>query len=412
MKNATATMYLTSYTLSLLGNSIAAVALPLLVLSITGSILGAGVLAAATAIPAVLAGIIGGVIIDRMSRKLASVAADLVSALAIAALPIVDLVTGLDLGWFIALGILGAIGDMPGMTAREAMLPAIVRHSGVPLERLMGVRESISALVILVGPASAGILMSVFDGSIVLWITAATSLLAALTSLMLPAEVGRAKDAAPSHPLTARRAWRELGEGLDALFRRNPFVLAVTVLSLAQVVVIAALQSLVLPVHFVAIGEEGNLGFVLSALGAGFLIGAVLFSVFAVGGNRRGWFIAGMLGSLVGLAVMGALPATWLLLAGAVVLGISASISGTLLGVLMVERIPEALRGRITGTQNSLMSAAAPAAILLAAVLIEGTDLSVAAIVITAVWVAIVAVALAAPVFRKLEPMTPEPENA
>ncbi|EED6098059.1 MFS transporter, partial [Salmonella enterica subsp. enterica serovar Typhimurium] len=46
--------YLASYLLSLLGNSIAGVALPLIVLQVTGSALGAGAVAAATAIPAVL----------------------------------------------------------------------------------------------------------------------------------------------------------------------------------------------------------------------------------------------------------------------------------------------------------------------------------------------------------------------
>ena len=48
-------VYLASYFLSLLGNSIASIALPLIVLQTTGSVLGAGAVAAASAIPAVLA---------------------------------------------------------------------------------------------------------------------------------------------------------------------------------------------------------------------------------------------------------------------------------------------------------------------------------------------------------------------
>ena len=58
--------YLASHVLSLLGNSIAGIALPLIVLSTTDSALGAGTVAAATAIPAVLAGLFMGVVIDRM----------------------------------------------------------------------------------------------------------------------------------------------------------------------------------------------------------------------------------------------------------------------------------------------------------------------------------------------------------
>src|SRR5690348_9054757 len=115
--------YLASYLLSLLGNSIAGVALPLIVLQVTGSVLGAGTVAAATAIPAVLAGLLMGVVIDRINRRTSSVVTDLISGASIAALPLIDVVSGLNLGWFILFGVLGSLGDVPGMTAREALLP-------------------------------------------------------------------------------------------------------------------------------------------------------------------------------------------------------------------------------------------------------------------------------------------------
>ena len=85
--------YLASYLLSLLGNSIAGIALPLIVLQITGSALSAGTVAAATAIPAVLAGLLLGVVIDRINRRTSSVVTDLISAASIAALPIVDMIS-------------------------------------------------------------------------------------------------------------------------------------------------------------------------------------------------------------------------------------------------------------------------------------------------------------------------------
>jgi len=169
-----AVAYLASFFLSLLGNAVAAVALPLIVLQTTGSALGAGVVAASTAIPAVLAGLFMGVVIDRINRRTSSVATDLVSAAAVAALPVVDAVSGLTIGWFVLLGVIGSLGDVPGMTAREALLPAVVRHSGVAADRLVGLREALGAVALLVGPAMAGTLMTVLEGATVLWITAAT----------------------------------------------------------------------------------------------------------------------------------------------------------------------------------------------------------------------------------------------
>lgn len=217
--------YLSSYVLSLLGNSIAAIALPLIVLQTTGSALGAGVVAAATAIPAVVAGLAMGVVIDRINRRTSSVITDLISAASIAALPIVDLITGLSLGWFVLFGIIGSLGDVPGMTARETLLPAVVRHSGVSAERLIGLREALGAVALLIGPAIAGVLITALDGSTVLWITAGTSFAAALITLLIPHRVG----SIAVEPLDAPKvsSWGQLREGWRAL-TSNRFLLAVT----------------------------------------------------------------------------------------------------------------------------------------------------------------------------------------
>jgi len=117
--------YLLADALSLFGNAVAAVALPWLVLVRTGDAAAAGVIAAAAALPILLAAVVGGWVVDRFGRRRISVGADLASAAAIAALPLVDAWTGLTLAWFIALGIAGALFDVPGMTAREALAPDV-----------------------------------------------------------------------------------------------------------------------------------------------------------------------------------------------------------------------------------------------------------------------------------------------
>ena len=61
-------LYLASYTLSLLGNSIAAVVFPLIVLQLTGSLLATGVLVATTALPSFLAGLFAGVVLERAGK--------------------------------------------------------------------------------------------------------------------------------------------------------------------------------------------------------------------------------------------------------------------------------------------------------------------------------------------------------
>ncbi|MEU4405145.1 MFS transporter [Streptosporangium sp. NPDC023963] len=395
-------IYLASYALSLLGNSIAAVALPLIVLQTTGSVLSAGVLSAATAVPAFVSGLVMGVVIDRINRRTSSVITDLISAASLAALPVVDLVTGLNLGWFILFGIVGAVGDVPGMTAREAILPAIVRTGGIPAHRLMGIREGLGALIMVIGPAAAGSLLVLFDGSMVLWITAGTSSAAAMLTLLIPRNVGviPAGTGPVSPPASG---WGLLKEGWRVLFRRDRFLLAVTMLNLVLITVIVSLQGIVLPAHFTLIGSPETLGFVLTAIAAGTLVGGGLYAALATRGSRRVWFVTGLLGSAVGIGVISALPPVWTVFAGAFVLGLSSGLLGGLLGVLMIERIPEDLRGRIMGTQNSLMTIAGPVGILAAALIGHFGGLAAAGATMGVVWLVTVLAALRAPALRSLE---------
>lgn len=395
--------YLSSYLLSLLGNSIAGVALPLIVLQVTGSALGAGTVAAATAIPAVLAGLLMGVMIDRINRRTSSVVTDLVSATSVAALPLIDALSGLTLGWFILFGVIGSLGDVPGMTARDALLPAIVRHGGIASERLMGIRESLGAVALLLGPAAAGTLMVLFDGSTVLWITAATSFIAALLTLLIPHRVGTILTTDGMAATTSGSGWGQLRDGWRVLFR-TPFLLATTSLSLVSVIVLASLQGLILPVYFTLVDQPGALGFVLTAFAAGTLVGGTVYAVAGTRGRRRAWFLAGLIGSTLGFGVIAALPSVWFVFAGAVIVGLSSGLFGSLIGVLMIERIPERMRGRIMGTQNAIMTAAPSVGIVAAAVLTEYAGVNVAAVVLVAVWPIALVLGLSARSLRNLEP--------
>lgn len=399
--NRSALAYLTSYAFSSLGNSVAAVVLPLVVLATTGSALDAGIVAAATAVPAVLAGLLMGGLIDRYNRRTMSVVTDLVSAVAIAALPIVDLVSDLSLGWFVLLGILGSFGDVPGLTAREALVPGVQRRSGLTFERIIGLREGVSAVTMMVGPAAAASLVVLLDGPGALWVTAGLALVAALTTLLMPVEVGRLSPS-PSAS-TPRGLLAEMLAGVVWLTRSSPLILSVTLVNLVLVTVLVAFQGLVLPVHFTLLGQEGRLGLVLTCLAAGMLVGAVTYAVVSAHLSRRAWLIVALVGSLVGVGLIGALPSVGWILAGAAVLGLFAGILGALLGVVMIETIPDDLRGRVMSAQTALFTLSPAIGILGAAVLVEYASLTTAGRVAAGVWLCAVVIAMVLRPLRRLD---------
>lgn len=84
--------YLLSCACSLLGNSVAGVILPLVLLATTGDALAAGTLALICAVPQFLIGLIGGALTDRFNRRNVSIVSDILSAASVALLPIVDMI--------------------------------------------------------------------------------------------------------------------------------------------------------------------------------------------------------------------------------------------------------------------------------------------------------------------------------
>lgn len=92
MFGRTSIRFLVSNALSLLGNSIASVALPLILLATTGDALAAGTLALICAVPQMIIGIVGGAALDRFNRRTISIISDVVSAASIALIPVVDMV--------------------------------------------------------------------------------------------------------------------------------------------------------------------------------------------------------------------------------------------------------------------------------------------------------------------------------
>jgi uncharacterized protein YdiU (UPF0061 family) len=108
------------------------------------------------------------------------------------------------------------------------------------------------------------------------------------------------------------------------------------------VFVLGAFQGLVLPVYFTAEDQPGRLGLVLTALAAGLLMGSGAYVAAGPRVPRRTWLLTGLLGSTVGFGVMAALVSWWLVLVGAFVVGVFSGLFSSLLGVLTVERVPDA----------------------------------------------------------------------
>jgi len=121
---------------SLVGNVFTLIAIPWFVLQTTGSATKTGITGFFNILPVVIAGFLGGTIVDRLGYKPTSIISDLASGVTTALVPILYFTIGLQFWQLIVLVFLGALLDTPGGTARSALLPELAEQAGMPIERV------------------------------------------------------------------------------------------------------------------------------------------------------------------------------------------------------------------------------------------------------------------------------------
>ena len=395
MKRA-AILYFAADFVSLVGNSAIGLALPWLVLLRTGDAAAAGLVAAATAVPAFIAAVVGGSLVDRFGRRTIAVVADLGSALSVALLFIVDTSLGLTLASFIVLGVLGALFDVPGMTARQTMLPEVAGAAGMTLDRASSIRQALFGLSFLVGPAIAGVALATLPSAVVLLIIAGCSLSAAVLTGLLPELFNSPGEQSPS-------ALSHLRDGFAAM-GRSPVALATTLVGVGSVFAISPLQAVVLPVIFSADDQPLLLGATMSIFAVGLIGGSLLYGRLRL--SRRVILVAALISSLAGLAGFTLVPVGAILPAWAVLVGAGYGLLGPLVPVLIAERVPKETRGRVLGLQNAGYLAAFPLGALIVGFVVQGYGVQLGAAVSLVAWALCAIYALLAPGLRDLDPST------
>ncbi|MGL5829018.1 MAG: MFS transporter, partial [Angustibacter sp.] len=250
--------------LSLVGNGIVSVIIPWLVLTRTGDVRQAGLVAAAAVIALMASSLLGGALIDRWGRRRMTAAADALSALSIASIAV--LFDAVSLPVLMLLVALGAIFDGPGGAARAALQPATARRSGWGLDRLTARAEAVEALAAITGPAVAGLALLSLGPGVALWATAALLAGSAILSWrgLPPDALGPAQAG----------YWRETRRGLS-LVVCDPALRTIAILGSVLILVLAPLEAVLLPAWFAAQGNPGGLTLVLLGFALGGIAGAL-----------------------------------------------------------------------------------------------------------------------------------------
>ncbi|MGW1028167.1 MFS transporter [Streptomyces sp. NPDC002577] len=353
-------VFWTAQTLSVVGDSFALIALPLLVLHATGSVAQMGLLTAAAGAASLLAGVVAGVVVDRMDRRKLLIASDVVRMVLYAVIPLVW-AFGPQI-WL--LYVLLPLGEAVGMLFSVTYV-TVVRSlvSGSRITEANGTLNATAAAAGVVGPLCAGLVAARFGPAAAIGVDAASfGVSAACLSFVRFRSGTRASRSArePGAESAWQMVWKDLLAGVSFL-RGHPVLRALTVLLSFFSFLTLGLNDLLIYHLKHDLGQsDGAVGTVFAAGATGTIAGALLVAPV----RRKLGFGATWIGAVAvcGLAVTGigwtggvagvaVLTATFL--------GCTA-VAGTCSMSLRQEVTPEHLLGRVTSAFWTLHYSAAP----------------------------------------------------
>jgi len=354
------------------GNGISLVAFPWLVLQRNGSAVDASIVAMAGTLPLLVATLMAGAAVDYLGRRRVSMISDALSALSVAAVPVIALTFGADainVTVLAALAALGAFFDPAGMTARETMLPEASQRAGWTLDHANGVYEAVFNLAYIVGPGVGGLLIATLGGVDTMWVTAGAFVLSISAVAVL-----RLEGAGTPNREHMPQVWAGVVEGLKFVWH-TPVLRTLAFIDLTATGLYMPMESVLFPKYFTDRSEPAHLGWVLVALSVGGLVGALGYAAMSKYSNRRTIMLVALLVLGVAMTVIAFLPPLPVILVLCAVVGFVYGPIAPIYNYVMQTQAPAHLRGRVVGVMGSLAYAAGPLGLIVAGPLADTAGL-------------------------------------
>ncbi|VEG57183.1 H+ antiporter protein [Mycolicibacterium aurum] len=383
------------------GNGISIVAFPWLVLQRNGSALDASIVAMAGTLPLLAATVLAGAAVDFLGRRRVSMISDTLSALSVAAVPVLALIFGahvINVAVLAGLAALGAFFDPAGMTARETMLPEAAQRAGWTLDHANSVYEAIFNLAYIVGPGIGGLLIATLGGIDTMWVTAGAFVLSIVAIGVLRLE-GAGK---PDPSAMSAGVWAGIVEGLRFVWN-SKVLRTLAFVDLAATGLYMPMESVLFPKYFTDRNEPAQLGWVLMALSIGGLVGALGYAVMSKYMKRRTVMLTAVLTLGVAMTVIAFLPPLPVILLLCVVVGFVYGPIAPIYNYVMQTRAPQHLRGRVVGVMGSLAYAAGPLGLILAGPLADASGLHATFLALSLPMLALGVAAVFMPALRDLD---------
>jgi len=346
LRNSRFLLWWSGATVSLLGDQFYLVALPWVVLQLTGSGVAMGTVAMAAGIPRAVLMLLGGAVADRTSPRRLLMATAIARTIFVAAIGALLWMQQLQLWHLCVLAVAFGTADAFALPSAGAMLRSLVEPGQLPAAN--SIWQSSALLAGVVGPAPAGWIMKSLGAAWAFFLDAISFLfiIGALWKLPDPP----APRAAGPKP----RVWTSIIEGLAYVGRD---VALRSLMLLATVLNFCLAGPLSVGLAFMArhrFSSPTAFGIWISSVAAGTLLGMLLAGVLK--SERRGLLLLGTSAILgVATACLGLFPGLWPVAALLMVMGAFSGFINIQLQAWFQQRVDRAFLGRVISV--SMLSA-------------------------------------------------------
>jgi predicted MFS family arabinose efflux permease len=353
-------------TVSLLGSWLLVIAIPAHVYALTGSLLATGLTLVAEHLPPLLLGPIAGVLTDRWDRRRVMISADLFRAAAVVLMLFAT--AGHSLWLVYAALVAESAGAVLFRPAAQAHLPVVVGKGG-GLSSANSLNAVVDGTVRLVAPPLGAAILTLTSFPTLIWIDVASYLVSAAAIA-----------------LTTRRTSTATGKRVDLaggwkVLRGLPVAVVLLPLTAVFLGANASLSALLVPFGIQRLGGSEQIGFVVSALGAGFLVGAVLIRRLVDRVPARHLLAASQLAVAVAFFVLFSSHGLIVALPAGVAIGVFGSMTLVTPQTVLQREVPNEALGRISAVFLSAEALATLAGALAGPLLAQALSLDAAVVV-------------------------------
>jgi len=379
--------------LSQIGDNFVIVAILFVISTLTDSPLAIGVLAVVATLPQFFLGLVGGVFVDRLNRKLVMVVSDIIRGLTVLFLLLVHRADQLYILYTVSF-VMVTVGLFSN-PARNAVIPNIV--SGEILLTANALMQANQIIAVILGASIAGLVIG--------WLGPASAFIFDSFSFAVSAVAIATMTVPPVNPdpgkTKIRVIWNQLVEGL-LFIRHNSHLLHVMITTAVATLGFGAIMVLgiIYLQEVLGMGAEG-FGFLYAFQGLGVVMGGVVIGRFT--SNVRTNRVVGCCMVILGLAIIAfaVVPSYPLVLVAVAIIGLSIVVARAALATLTQSLVPDEKRGRVESAVTMVIGASSSASMVLSGLF--GNLIGVQAVFMAAGIITIVAGVAAAYTLREAQ---------